>query len=110
MNIETLNVGDVVEFQYVERVKNYNSFPSDTQYSVENYMGKVLYIRNLCDEPLSMQTIERNPLLDRSKFLMTVQFSDGKIKSFYCGRVVNFKVELPEKKKSFLGRILDKLV
>ncbi len=110
MNIESLNVGDVVEFQYVDRERNYNTFPVDTKYDVEDYMGKVLSIRNLYNEPLSMQTVERNPLLDRSQFLMTVQFNDGKIKSFYCGRVVNFKVELPEKKKSFLGRILDKLV
>lgn len=110
MNIESLNVGDVVEFQYVDRERNYNTFPVDTKYDVENYAGKILCIRNVYEDPLSMQTVERNPLLDRSKFLMTVQFNDGKIKSFYCGRVVNFKVELPEKKKSFLGRILDKLV
>ena len=110
MNIETLNVGDVVEFQYVERVKNYNIFPADTRYDVESYAGKILCIRNIHEQPLSVETVDRNPLLDRSKFLMTVQFNDGKIKSFYCGRVVNFKVELPEKKKSFLGRILDKLV
>lgn len=110
MNIESLNVGDVVQFQYVDRERNYNTFPVDTKYDVENYAGKILCIRNVHEDPLSMQTVERNPLLDRSKFLMTVQFNDGKIKSFYCGRVVNFKVELPEKKKSFLGRILDKLV
>lgn len=110
MNIESLNVGDVVQFQYVDRERNYNTFPVDTKYDVENYAGKILCIRNVHEDPLSMQTVERNPLLDRSKFLMTVQFNDGKIKSFYCGRVINFKVELPEKKKSFLGRILDKLV
>ena len=110
MNIETLNIGDVVQFQYVDREKNYNTFPSNTQYSVENYAGKILCIRNVYEDPLSMRTVERNPLLDRSKFLMTVQFNDGKIKCFYCGRVINFKVELPEKKKSFLGRILDKLI
>lgn len=110
MNIESLNVGDVVQFQYIDRERNYNTFPVDTKYDVENYAGKILCIRNVHEQPLSMQTVERNPWLDRSKFLMTVQFNDGKIKSFYCGRVVNFKVELPEKKKSFLGRILDKLV
>lgn len=110
MNIESLNVGDVVQFQYVDRERTYNTFPVNTEYSVEDYKGKILCIRDLHQDRLSMQTIERNPLLDRSKFLMTVQFNDGKIKSFYCGRVINFKVELPEKKKSFLGRILDKLV
>lgn len=110
MNIETLNVGDVVQFQYIDKERIYNTFPVDTQYSVENYAGKILCIRNLHEDKLSMQTIERNPLLERSQFLMTVQFNDGKIKSFYCGRVLNFKVELPAKRKSFLGRILDKLI
>ena len=110
MNIETLNVGDVVQFQYVDRERAYNTFPVNTQYSVENYVGKILCVRNVHEDPLLAQTVERNPWLDRSKFLMTVQFNDGKIKSFYCGRVLNFKVELPEKKKSFLGRILDKLI
>lgn len=110
MNIETLNVGDVVQFQYVDRERNYNTFPVNTEYQVKDYMGQILCLRNLTEDPLSMETVERNPMLDRSKFLMTVQFNDGKIKSFYCGRVINFKVELPEKKKSFLGRILDKLV
>ena len=110
MNIETLNVGDAVEFQYLDKVRTYNTFPVNTQYIVENYAGKILCVRNVHEDPLSMRTVERYPLLERSQFLMTVQFNDGKIKSFYCGLVINFKVELPEKKKSFLGRILDKLI
>lgn len=42
MNIETLNVGDVVEFQYVDRERTYNTFPVNTEYSVEDYKGKIL--------------------------------------------------------------------
>ena len=83
MNIVTVNAGDAVEFQYLEKVRTYNSFPVNTQYIVENYAGKILCVRNVHEDPLSMRTVERYPLLERSQFLMTVQFNDGKIKSFY---------------------------
>jgi polyphosphate kinase len=97
-------IGENVRFQYVDREKSYSTFPATTKYEVKDYMGKVLDIRDLTEKQLQMQTVERNPLLDRSRFLVTVQFQNGQIKSFYDGRIVNVK-----KSKNFFRKVLDKL-
>ena len=97
-------IGESVRFQYIDRERTYGTFPVNTKYEVKDYIGKVLDIRDLTEKQLSMQTVERNPLLDRSRFLVTVQFENGQIKSFYDGRIVNVK-----KSKNFFRKVLDKL-
>jgi hypothetical protein len=97
-------IGENVRFQYVDRERTHGPFPVNTKYEVKDYAGKVLDVRDLTEKQLSMRTVERNRLLERSRFLVTVQFQNGQIKSFYDGRIVNVK-----KSKNFFRNILDKL-
>jgi hypothetical protein len=106
--IAQLTAGNKVKFQYVERKQDFNFYPANTSYEVEAYEGVVLESRNLDERPLDRQTVVRKPQIERSKFLLTVQLPDNKIKSFYDGRIINLQ-EVKEVPKSFVKRALDKL-
>lgn len=103
--IKTLKPGDKISFSYIKRVPNYERFPAETSYEVEDRMGKVIEVRDTYAEPISRLAISRNLATERSQYLVTVQLNDGKIKSFYSGRIAN-----PKKiSKGFLMRVLDKM-
>jgi len=106
--IAQLTAGKKVKFQYVKaRNRDYNTFPAITSYEVEAYEGNVLEIRDIVSKTLDKNTVYRKPEIERSQFLMVVQTSDNKIKSFYDGRIINLE-EVKEVPKSFLKRTLDK--
>lgn len=107
--IANLNAGNKVKFQYIERVRDYASFPANTSYDVSTYEGTVLEMRDTQDVKLAYKTVIKSPEIERSRFLLTVKLSDNKIKSFYDGRVINLE-EVKEVPKSFLKRTLDKIM
>ena len=106
--IAQLNAGNKIKFQYVDRSRDYGTYPVTTSYDIENYEGTVLEVRDTTANKLDYKTVVRKPEVERSRFLMVVQLPDNKIKSFYDGRVINIQ-EVKEVPKSFLKRTLDKL-
>ena len=107
--LANLNTNNKVKFQYIERVRDYGSFPANTSYDVSTYEGTVLEMRDTQDIKLAYKTVIKSPEIERSRFLLTVKLSDNKIKSFYDGRVINLE-EIKEVPKSFLKRALDKIM
>jgi len=105
--IAQLTAGKKVKFQYIDRKVDYTQLPAHTLYNIDQYEGTVLEVRNLLENCLNYKTVCRKPEVERSQFLLTVQTSDNKIKSFYDGRVINLE-EVKEVPKSFLKRTLDK--
>jgi hypothetical protein len=103
--IAQLTAGNKVKFQYVDRSRNYGTYPVTTQYEIGDYEGTILEVRDTSIQKLDYSTVQRRPEVERSRFLMVVQLPDNKIKSFYDGRVINVK----KIDKSFLRRTLDKL-
>jgi hypothetical protein len=108
---DTVKVGDDVDFQYIDREKVF-SYPNMVKYQVDRYTGKILKVRDVVQEPLRNKTIYEHYDVERSRHLITIQLKDNKIKSFYCGRIINAKVvkTIPVKKKSFVRKAIDKLV
>jgi len=106
--IAQLTAGNKVKFQYVDRNRDYSKYPVTVSYEIDEYEGTVLEVRDLTVQRLSRETVARKPEIERSQFLLTVQLSDNKIKSFYDGRVINIQ-EIKPVPKSFLRRTLDKL-
>lgn len=105
--IAQLTAGKKVKFQYIDRDVNWTVLPAITQYEVKNYEGTILEVRDTQENSVSRKTVFRKPAVERSRFLLTVQMPDNKIKSFYDGRVINIE-EVKEVPKSFLKRTLDK--
>jgi hypothetical protein len=103
--IAQLTAGNKVKFQYVDRSRDYATFPVNTQYEISDYEGTVLEVRDTEIQRLGIETVRRKPEIERSRFLMVVQLPDNKIKSFYDGRVINVQ----KINKNFLRRTLDKL-
>lgn len=106
--IAQLTAGNKVKFQYIDRDVKWDVMPAITQYNVEVYEGTVLEVRDTQEKRVSRQTVFRKPGLERSRFLLTIQMPDNKIKSFYDGRIINLE-EIKPVPKSFLRRTLDKL-
>jgi hypothetical protein len=106
--IAQLTAGNKVKFQYIDRDVKWDVMPAITQYNVEVYEGTVLEVRDTQEKRVSRQTVFRKPGLERSRFLLTIQMPDNKIKSFYDGRIINIE-EVKPVPKSFLRRTLDKL-
>lgn len=106
--IANLNAGNKIKFQYVDRKNDRTQLPAHVTYEIKNYEGTLLEVRDLFDNRLAWETIVKHPEVERSRFLLTVQGSDNKIKSFYDGRVINLE-EVKPVPKSFLKRTLDKL-
>jgi hypothetical protein len=103
--IAQLTAGNKVKFQYVERDVNASVSPLRVSYEIKDYAGKVLDVRDTQERMIDRETFFRRPDVERSRFLVVVQLSDNKIKSFYDGRIINVK----KINKSFLRRTLDKL-
>ena len=106
--IANLTAGTKVKFQYVDRKVDYKQLPVHTMYSVDEYEGTILEVRDVLANCLNYKTFDRKPEIERSQYLLTVKLPDNKIKSFYDGRVINIQ-EIKEVPKSFLKRTLDKL-
>jgi len=107
--IAQLTAGKKVKFQYIDRDVNWTVLPAITQYEVKNYEGTILDVRDTQENGVRRETVFRKPAVERSRFLLTVQMPDNKIKSFYDGRVINIE-EVKEVPKSFLKRTLDKFM
>jgi hypothetical protein len=103
--IANLTAGNKVKFQYIDRVRDYSVFPTATSYDIDTYEGTVVDVRDISIDKLSRETVARHPEVERSRYLVTIQLSDNKIKSFYDGRVVNIK----KINKNFISRLVDKL-
>ena len=103
--IAQLNAGNKVKFQYVDRSRDYATFPVNTQYEISDYEGTILEVRDTEVQRLDISTIRRKPEVERSRFLMVVQLPDNKIKSFYDGRIINVQ----KINKGFISRLVDKL-
>ena len=106
--IAQLTSGNKVRFQYVDRNRDYSVYPVTVSYTIDEYEGTILEVRDLTVQRLSRETVARKPEIERSQFLLTVQLPDNKIKSFYDGRVINLQ-EIKPVPKSFLKRALDKI-
>lgn len=108
---ENMEVGSTITFSYVEREEISPSlFPEHNHinYEVESFKGKVLNIRDLRVQPLAYSTIKRKSKSERSRYFLTVQLENGQVKSFYHNRMTNVKIK--RKRKSFVGKIVDKLL
>jgi len=106
--IAQLTAGNKVKFQYVDRKEDFTQWPSSrTNYVIDEYEGTVIAIRDTDTEQgrIALKTVVTKPAIERSRYLLTVQLSDNKIKSFYDGRIINVQ----KINKSFLRRTLDKL-
>lgn len=103
--IAELNAGNKVKFQYVDRSRDYGTFPVNTKYEISDYEGTILEVRDTEVQKLDINTVLRKPEVERSRFLMVIQLQDNKIKSFYDGRIVNVQ----KINKGFISRLVDKL-
>lgn len=113
--IENIRVGDVLDFQYVEKLPFDPEFPRETKYVMKTYSGTVTNVRDMRADPVQYETVYKHPHVERSRFLFTIRTDDRQIKCFYdgrmchvnnCGPELNLEpVETPVK-KSFLKRIL----
>lgn len=97
------SIGSQVNFQYVDRHTNGNVFPTETLYAAEEYSGTVIGVRDTETSGLKWRTVRANPVVERSRYLITVQLSSGQIKSFYSGRMINLKII---KRKSWIRRMV----
>jgi hypothetical protein len=70
-SIATYRVNDVISLQYGDRVNE--------------RICRVLKVRNLNKEPLSIKTLIRHPNTIRNNVLVTYKDTEGKIRSFYTG-------------------------
>jgi hypothetical protein len=101
--MESLKPGQSIKFQYVKRHEDRGFYPPDVNYEVESQEGTVIKVRDLNAEKLQPKTVMYGPKVERSRYLLTVQTSDNKVKSFYSGRVFNIQVN---RRKNFIRRLL----
>ena len=101
--MSSLKPGQSIKFQYVKRHEDRGFFPPDVNYEVEDQEGTLISDRDISQDKLSPKTVLYNRNVERSQYLLTVQTSDNKVKSFYSGRVFNVKVNRP---KNFIRRLL----
>lgn len=87
-----LKVGDRIKALKIKRTRNYNSFPVDTQYTAENFEGTIIKIRDLTKEQLFMRTVERDPLHERSRYLITIKTKHG-LSNAYHGCLINIEIQ-----------------
>ena len=97
-----LKENDAIRFHYLKRFNDKiegGQILRDYADQSEEYSGKVVNVRNIIDEPVSSDTLQRAKIKGRrSELLYTVELVDGDVKSFYDGRMVGTQV-LPEAKR-----------
>jgi|TARA_R110000850_G_scaffold97812_2_gene203723 hypothetical protein len=93
---------DTIRFYYLKQFKNeMKEGISLTDYAdqSEEYSGKIVNVRNIIDEPVSLDTIRRAKIKGkRSEILYTLELDNGDIQSFYDGRMVGTDVLLETKR------------
>ena len=107
-----LRENDAIKFHYLKQFKDeHKGGITLTDYTdqSEEYSGKVVNVRNIIDEPVSSDTLQRAKIKGRrSELLYTVELAGGDIKSFYDGRMVGTEV-LPEAKRELFNLIASAL-
>ena len=97
-----LKENDTIKFHYLKQFKDElkaGQVLTDYTDQSEEYSGKVVNVRNIIDEPVSSDTLQRAKIKGRrSELLYTVELVDGDVKSFYDGRMVGTNV-LPQAKR-----------
>ena len=107
-----LKENDTIKFHYLKQFKDeHKGGITLTDYTdqSEEYSGKVVNVRNIIDEPVSSDTLQRAKIKGRrSELLYTVELVDGDVKSFYDGRMVGTQV-LPKDKQGLFSLIASAL-
>ena len=107
-----LKENDTIKFHYLKQFKDeHKGGITLTDYTdqSEEYSGKVVNVRNIIDEPVSSDTLQRANIKGRrSETLYTVELVDGDVKSFYDGRMVGTEV-LPKDKRDLFSLIASAL-
>ena len=108
-----LKENDTIKFHYLKQFKDElkaGQVLTDYTDQSEEYSGKVVNIRNIIDEPVSSDTLQRAKIKGRrSELLYTVELVDGDVKSFYDGRMVGTNV-LPKTKRGIWKTIASAFV
>jgi len=93
---------DTIRFHYLKQFKDElkaGQVLTDYTDQSEEYSGKIVNVRNIIDEPVSSDTLQRAKIKGRrSELLYTVELVGGEIKSFYDGRMVGTDVLLETKR------------
>ena len=108
-----LKENDTIKFHYLKQFKDElkaGQVLTDYTDQSEEYSGKVLNVRNIIDEPVSSDTLQRAKIKGRrSELLYTVELVGGDVKSFYDGRMVGTNV-LPQTKRGIWKTIASAFV
>ena len=108
-----LKENDTIKFHYLKQFKDElkaGQVLTDYTDQSEEYSGKVVNVRNIIDEPVSSDTLQRAKIKGRrSELLYTVELVDGDVKSFYDGRMVGTNV-LPKTKRGIWKTIASAFV
>lgn len=86
-----LKVGDFIKAQKITRTRDYCNFPVNTQYSAENFEGRIIKIRDLSKDELNIKTVEREPFYERSRYLITIKTKSG-LSNAYHGCLINIEL------------------
>ena len=100
-----LEIGQKTKFQYLKQpvMDDMNSQLIDQVETSEVYFGEVVNVRDIVEDPVSVQTIRQGKIKGRrSRTLYTVELPDGTIKCFYDGRMVL----MPMAKRGIFQRII----
>lgn len=71
MKVEKVQIGDVVEFDYLQGDEH------------DHVIGRVMTIRDTKHEPITFKAWAYGKDIDRSRFLLTLACADGKYRNFY---------------------------
>lgn len=84
--------GDRVTFTYLKQIHHNHvggHFLTDYVSEAENYLGEVLSVRDIVEQPLTEKTWKSGKAKGkRSQQLVTLELASGDVKSFYDGRIV----------------------
>jgi hypothetical protein len=68
---------NIIQFDYVQ--------PGHRQHVI----GRAIKVRDMQDEPLALSTLLYGKEVNRDRYLTTVAMTDGRVKSFYYGKMHN---------------------
>lgn len=84
-------VGDTISYLEIVRSLCFEYYPIEVSYTAIPVRGKVIKIRDLEVDKLSIDTIARTPDIERSRYLVTVLLGN-KMRSTYHGCMVELQV------------------
>lgn len=85
------NLGDRVTFTYLKQIHHNHTgghFLTDYVSEAENYLGEVLSVRDIVEQPLTEKPGSQAKQKANAQQLVTLQLANGDVKSFYDGRIV----------------------